>query len=260
MTAASPSCAIMSGSIMGVRSVFFDFYNTLCCFHPSREERQSKAWRQFGIEVPLEAIGRAYVQADHYWTLENTRRPLQHRSKEEWQSFTASYEQHLLRAAGLEVSKEQAEEIHRAYWSQEKGLKLFDDVLPSLAHLKDAGLTLGLISNSDADVTPLCRDLGVDSYFSFILSSCNVGCEKPHAPIFHLALEKAGVRPEETVHVGDQYHADVVGARAVGITPLLLDRFDLMADLNDCHRIRGLDELLGYLGLADPLSLRKGVG
>lgn len=234
---------------MSIHSVFLDFYNTLCYFHPTREERQSIAWRQFGIEVPINVIRQAYVLGDHFWTLENARNPLQGRSKEEYASFTADYEQHLMRAAGVEVPKDLAAPIYKAYSAQEKGLKLFDDILPSLSLMKDAGITLGLISNSDADVTPACKELGVASYFSFILSSCDVGCEKPHAPIFHLALEKAGVKAEQAAHVGDQYHSDVVGARAIGITPFLLDRFGLMSNLNDCHRIRGFEELLAFLGI-----------
>lgn len=234
---------------MSIRSVFLDFYNTLCYFHPSREERQSIAWKKFNIDVPLETIRRAYVPGDHYWTLENARRPIQERPKEEWDSFTTGYEQYLLRAAGVEVPLELAREIYKAYWSQEKGLRLFDDIEPSLIALREAGLTLGLISNSDTDVAPLCRDLGIANHFAFILSSCCVGSEKPHPEIFHLALTTAGVCPHEAIHVGDQYHSDVVGARGIGITPFLLDRFGLMTDQDDCYRIQGLDDLLAYLGL-----------
>ncbi|MDP2660043.1 MAG: HAD-IA family hydrolase [Dehalococcoidia bacterium] len=234
---------------MSVRSVFLDFYNTLCAFDPSREERQAVAWKKFNIDVCVDTIRRAYVPGDRYWTLQNALRPVQQLPKEEWDSFTTEYEQYLLREAGVEVSRDLAREIYLAYSSQEKGLKLFHDIEPSLSAMKEAGLTLGIISNSDTDVAPMIHDFGVAGYFSFILSSCDVGCEKPHAPIFELALAKAAVRPEEAVHVGDQYSSDVVGARAVGITPLLLDRFSLMADQDDCQRIQGLDELLAYLGL-----------
>ncbi|MDO8691736.1 MAG: HAD-IA family hydrolase [Dehalococcoidia bacterium] len=234
---------------MSIRSVFLDFYNTLCAFDPSREERQAIAWKQFSIDVPVDTIRRAYIPGDRYWTIRNALKPVQQLPKEEWDSFTTEYEQYLLQEAGVEVPKDLAREIYQAYSSQKKGLKLFHDIEPSLSAMKEAGLDLGVISNSDTDVTPMVRDLGVAGYFSFILSSCDVGCEKPHAPIFELALARAGVRPDQAVHVGDQYGSDVVGARAVGITPLLLDRFGLMVDQDDCHRIKGFDELIAYLGL-----------
>lgn len=234
---------------MSIRSVFFDFYNTLSYFHPTREERHARAWAQYGIDMPLATVRQAYVQGDHYWTLENARQALYRRSQEGWHCFTANYEQCLLKAAGVEVSKGLAGEIYEAYASQEKSFRLFEDVLPSLTSLREAGLTLGVISNSDVDVTPFCRDLGVAEYFSFILSSCDVGYEKPDNTIFQAALSQAGVKPGEVVHVGDQYHSDVVGAWAVGITPFLLDRFSLLSDLKDCQRIQGFEELLAYLGL-----------
>ena len=81
----------------------------------------------------------------------------------------------------------------------------------------------------------------------FILSSCLVGAEKPDPRIFQVALEKAGTRPEETMHVGDQYYADVTGARGVGIVPVLIDRLDTFPDQNDCIRVRGLDEVVRYV-------------
>lgn len=234
---------------MSIRSVFLDFYNTLCYFHPSREDRQSLVWRQFGLNVSVETIRKAYVAGDQFWTVENARRPIQELSAEERDSFTTRYERFLLGAAGVEASADLAREIYGVYSKHEKALRLFDDIEPTLRVLKEAGMTIGVISNSDSTIDPICRDLGVADYFSFILSSCDVGCEKPDPVIFDLALRKAGVAPDEAVHVGDQYHADVEGSRALGITPFLLDRHDLMDDKNDCYRIRGLGELLAYLGL-----------
>jgi len=48
--------------------------------------------------------------------------------------------------------------------------------------------------------------------------------------------------------VGDQYQIDVVGARGVGITPVLIDRYNLNPDVSDCVRIASLSELGQYLG------------
>ncbi len=48
---------------------------------------------------------------------------------------------------------------------------------------------------------------------------------KPQPAIFHAALDQAGVAPGSAIHVGDQPEADVEAARAVGITPVLIDRF-----------------------------------
>ena len=81
----------------------------------------------------------------------------------------------------------------------------------------------------------------------FIVNPGEVGADKPKPPIFLAALERARVNASEAVHVGDQYKIDVVGARGVGISPILIDRYDLYPEVTDCPRIRNLTELLGYL-------------
>ena len=68
------------------------------------------------------------------------------------------------------------------------------------------------------------------------------------------ALERATVAPEEAVHVGDQHRSDVLGARAVGIHPVLIDRGGWHANVNDCTKIATLDELAPVLAAA-PQSL-----
>ncbi|MHB1416353.1 MAG: HAD family hydrolase [Chloroflexota bacterium] len=230
-----------------IRAVFLDLYNTIVYFVPPRDERQSLACREFGLEVAPSALWRAYVAAEDYWTEHNGRYPLVRRTPEELESFYAEYERVLLTAAGLDVSLEQALQIYRRYSQMERRLALFDDVLPTMAEIKRRGLVLGLISNTDRDVAPLCADLGVADGFDFMLSSCVVGFEKPDPRIFRKALELAGVDPQEAIHIGDQYKSDVAGALASGIKPLLLDRYNMLGHLDGCDHISGLAEILNHL-------------
>jgi FMN phosphatase YigB (HAD superfamily) len=55
------------------------------------------------------------------------------------------------------------------------------------------------------------------------------------------------VDASEAIHVGDQYHSDIVGAKGVGISPLLLDRDGFWESINDCPRIRSLSEIVNYV-------------
>ena len=89
--------------------------------------------------------------------------------------------------------------------------------------------------------------MGLEPYLDFIVSSGEVGVDKPDPHFFLAALEQAGVSAAEAVHVGDQYKLDVVGARGVGITPILIDRYDLYPEVSDCPRIRRLTEVAKYL-------------
>jgi HAD superfamily hydrolase (TIGR01549 family) len=100
----------------------------------------------------------------------------------------------------------------------------FPDVLPTLCSLREQGKTLAVVSNWDPALPTLLAELGLAEFFAFILPSAEVGVEKPDGRIFSLALQRLGLEPQEAAHIGDNYEADVVGAQAVGITPILLDR------------------------------------
>jgi putative hydrolase of the HAD superfamily len=89
----------------------------------------------------------------------------------------------------------------------------------------------------------LMKQLKLEGVLDFCVTSAEVGAEKPFPPIFRAALERAAVEPANAYHVGDQYKADVQGAKAVGITPVLLDREGLRSYIQDCPRITSLGEL-----------------
>ena len=230
-----------------IKAVFLDFYNTICYFVPPRDERQALACRKCGVEVSPKALWHAYVAAEDYWTEENGRDPLSRRSPEDLEAFYARYEQFLLQQAGVDVSLELALQIYHHYSQSDRRLATFADVRPTIAEIKRRGLVVGLISNIDRDVGLLCAELGVSEDFDFMLSSCNVGFEKPDPRIFRLALERAGVAPAEAIHVGDQYKSDVLGAEAVGIKALLLDRYGTLAHIDGCTHISSLTEIIPHL-------------
>jgi HAD superfamily hydrolase (TIGR01549 family) len=65
--------------------------------------------------------------------------------------------------------------------------------------------------------------------FRSIVISGEIGVKKPDPRIFGRALEETGLTPREVVYVGDT-EEDIVGARAAGITPILIRRFDNRTD------------------------------
>lgn len=97
------------------------------------------------------------------------------------------------------------------------------DAGPALVLARHAGLSAGVVSNSNGAIHAILDGLGLTRHLDFVLDSSDVGVEKPDPRIFRLALERAGVRPEEAVHVGDLYSVDVLGARAAGLAAVLLD-------------------------------------
>ncbi|MBI4307650.1 MAG: HAD-IA family hydrolase [Chloroflexi bacterium] len=231
-----------------IKAVFFDLYNTIARFDPPREELQTAACREFGICATPEGIERGYVQADDYLARENARDPVFKRPRERQMAFWAEYERLVLEGAGVTVPAEVAAQVFARVRKMDYGLALFDDALPALDMLQQRGLVLGLLSNIHRDARQITDDLRLTPHLDFVISSADVGSEKPHPPIFLAALQRAGCAPGEAVHVGDQYHSDVVGARNVGIKPLLLDRAGLLDPARyDAPIIHSLMEVVDHL-------------
>ena len=133
-----------------------------------------------------------------------------------------------------------------AYFARSDSWVLYDDARATLEALKARGLILVMISNFDSRVLKIVRGLGVADYFDSIFISSSAGFAKPSAGIFHLALERHGIEPDEAIHVGDSPETDVEGALNAGVRPVLLDR-DGDARHEGAVRIDGLHELMSLI-------------
>jgi putative hydrolase of the HAD superfamily len=116
------------------------------------------------------------------------------------------------------------------------------DVMPALQRLRALGLRLVIVSNANGTLHDMFARLGLASCVDVVCDSRLEGVEKPDPRLFEIALRRSGARAETTVHLGDLYQVDVVGALAAGLHAVLLDPADLYAGA-DCPRVRSLDEL-----------------
>ena len=226
-----------------IEAVFFDLYGTLAGFSPSRYEVQSAACAEVGIAVTAQGTLDGYALADAFMARQNSTRPLRALDPRELEAFFAEYERLVLSGSGVEVDTRTALDVWRRMQRMPYEMRTFDDVSPALDILKMRGLTLGIISNMNQRGDDLIESLGLTPYVDFAVTSLEVRSEKPHPPIFLAALDRAGVEPGATVHVGDQIESDVEGARTVGINPVLLDRDGTRPRFESCPRIEGLMEL-----------------
>jgi len=97
--------------------------------------------------------------------------------------------------------------------------------------LRGQGVPVGIISNSEGGLLALLHTLGWNGIFSPIADSGVLGMEKPHAPIFRWAAEQLHVAPEEIIHIGDSWVADIEGARGVGARAIWF-----LAGISQCDR------------------------
>jgi putative hydrolase of the HAD superfamily len=100
----------------------------------------------------------------------------------------------------------------------------YDDVTPAFHRLRDAGVKIGIVSNWDTRLDGILAGLGLADLVETIVCSAVEGLRKPDPRIFELACARVGVDPARSAHVGDHMYADVIGARAAGMKPVLIDR------------------------------------
>jgi len=117
-----------------------------------------------------------------------------------------------------------------------------DDVVPALSRLRECVPRMVVVSNANGRLHVMMERLGLARFFDVMLDSQLEGVEKPDPRLFQIALERSGGRAETTLHVGDFYWIDVMGARAAGLRGVLLDAAGLYPEV-DCPRVRSLAEL-----------------
>ncbi len=139
-----------------------------------------------------------------------------------------------------------AKGVYAAFGEPERW-RAYDDVAPAFRRLRARGVRVGIISNWDSRLERIFDGLGLLDLVDAIVSSAAVGLHKPDPRIFLLACERVGVTPERCAHVGDHYYADVLGARAVGMAPVLIDRHGTLRAAGDVPRLETLDDLEGAL-------------
>jgi putative hydrolase of the HAD superfamily len=154
----------------------------------------------------------------------------------------------LLDRVGLPASDGLAERLY-AEFTTLSNYRLFPDALPTLVRLHAAGIALGVISNFEEWLERLLEALDVIHYFDVRIISGIEGVEKPDPAIFRLALERGGVRAEESAYVGDIPAFDTEPAEALGMLGVLIDRRGRFPDHTGL-RIASLEDLPVAIGVA----------
>ncbi len=224
--------------------VCFDWFNTLTYASPTREDIWGRVLSQLGYQIDHDVITHAVLAADC-----QVKPPFTMKDPEARLQAYLTYPRGIFVGAGIEVTDDvplRALEAARKYDGEQKFV-LFDDVLETLAEIRGRGLKLGLITNASLEMLHIFRELRLDQQIDFVATSEEARAEKPDRRIFELALAKAGIGAEATLHVGDQYAMDIVGALSVGMRAVLIDRYGADPDATYRPRITSLGELAPFL-------------
>ena len=234
-----------------IRTVFLDVGFTLLAPHPSVVEIAVSVCASLGCAVSRSRLTAALPEAEttlRAMAAENTALWSDERAiRRLWTAYFT-----VLLGAALPLDRERERErlviaVVEAF-ERASSYRLYPDVVPALRRLREHGLQLGVISDWGIGLGLILRHHDLIDYFDFAVVSAAVRHSKPDPALFQTALARANAIPDYALHVGDAYLLDVLGARAAGITPVLLDRerrYD--AALLDCPVIYDLYGLLTLL-------------
>ncbi|MDI6715726.1 MAG: HAD-IA family hydrolase [Actinomycetota bacterium] len=231
---------------MRYKAVFFDAGNTLLYPHPSVEQVCIEVFSRNGYKVDPDQLRDAIADGDRYYEERYWSDDTFWCSESGASSLWIELYTRVAQAVGINGDCQKlAREIYHEFGHHHRW-ELFPDVRSTFEELKELGLKIGIVSNWDSRLTSLCFGIGITDYLDFVMCSAVVGRIKPQPEIFQMALDRAKVKPEETIHVGDHYYADVLGARSVGITPVLINRTgrQLKADCNTIDNLKSLLQIV----------------
>ncbi|CAM9553599.1 unnamed protein product [Chrysoparadoxa australica] len=115
-------------------------------------------------------------------------------------------------------------ELYSEVYTGKRGWQLASGAEDTLAALRAwCPGKIGVLSNTDERLLNILANLGVDKLLDFVVTSRDVGYEKPSPEIFKSALDAAGMDPStKGLHIGDSYKHDVAGAHAAGWSSVLV--------------------------------------
>ncbi|MGH9026366.1 MAG: HAD family hydrolase [Acidimicrobiia bacterium] len=213
-------------------------------FHLPDPDRILGALARAGHDADRELLARAHYAGAAAFNIDVDANLEWH---ETWNSYNVGY----ARAVGVpdELLGEAVEHLMAEFATA----ALWTNVIPGsrdgLQALVDTGVKVGIVSNADGTVAVRLREAevlqvgpGPGVEVGCVIDSGAVGVTKPDPAIFAIALDALGVAPDRTWYVGDMPAIDVVGARAAGLRPIVIDPFDVHGGL-DCDRVQLLHEV-----------------
>lgn len=227
---------------MEFKHIFFDLDHTLWDFEKNSNLTFKQLFNTHKIQLKLEDFLTVYAPINFdYW-----KRYREERVKKEDLRYGRLRD--TFDALNFNVSDEL---IHQLSFDYIEVLPnnnyLFDGVFELLDYL-ESKYTLHIITNGFEEVQHLkLEKSGIIKYFDKIITSESVGVKKPNPKIFNHALKKAGATSKNSVMIGDNLEADIIGALNCGITSIHFNLHDDKFEQKKYISVSSLLEIKQYL-------------
>ena len=232
-----------------IKAVFFDLDGTLRHSVPSGGDVFTDYIRTLGLRINEEDRIRAMRWEHLYWASSADLRDDLVAHSADTENFWIEYSRRRLIALGISpaIAREYSARVSAHMGSEYKPESIVpDEVRNALAQLKQNGYRMAVLSNRDRPFLETLETHAIHEFFEFSVAGGEVNSYKPEPGLFEHALQRAGMSAQEAVYVGDNYFADVVGARRAGLTPILFDPDEIFPEA-DCIVIKSFDELISSI-------------
>lgn len=136
------------------------------------------------------------------------------------QSYWDAFREFLRSLGLLEAQIETVEAAAKLKAHHVERRQLYDGVATTLAQLNQAGVRMAVLSDTESAETRVrerLADLGIERYFTAVVTSRDIGYVKPQLEAYHAALGRLGLEKQDVVFVGHDID-ELEGAIAFGIT------------------------------------------
>ena len=235
-------------STNSIQAILFDLDGTLRHNRPNANDALFDYATLLGVEDQPEKRLQAARWSHYYWA----QSPEMINDKQSFPDedlFWINYCQHTLIAYGCMpvYARELAPELFRFMRDEYEPVDWVPpDVPGTLENLQSAGLRLAMLSNRSKPYEEELEALGLAGYFEFAMAAGEVDVWKPDPLVFRYALDQLGTQPGKTLYIGDNYYADVVGARRAGLFPILVDPDGVFPEA-ECTVIQNVGDLCEML-------------
>jgi HAD superfamily hydrolase (TIGR01549 family) len=228
-----------------IKAVLFDLDGTLFHHLPSSGEGFVEHLKSLGLHISETNRIRAECWTHFYFAHSPEIQADSEKFGDDSKGFWINFTQRRLVASGInstqsaELAPKVADHMSKVYKPE---THVPEDARALLKSLKESGYMLGMVSNRESPYRDEMQKLNLDCYFQFFLAGGEINSFKPDAFIFEHALELAGTPAQETMYVGDNYFADIVGSHRAGLIPVLYDPVGLFPNA-DCAVIKSFAEI-----------------
>ena len=203
------------------KNYVFDLYGTLADIRTNEEssylwKKMTEIYASYGAHYDRGELRKAFRSRCH---------ELEKAAENQWfEPNVTEVFQWCFSQKGITVSLENARNIAITFRVlSRKYIRVYEGVVELLETLKASGKKIYLLSNAQSDFTrPEITLLGLEKYFDGIFISSEAGVKKPGKEFYEKLLSTYDLEPSESIMIGNDIKADILGAKAVGLSTLYI--------------------------------------